>query len=74
MYSSANDMAKWMSLFFRDNVTVGSQPNQILDGTTIREWLAHRAYSNPMTVAEDTVQSLQWGAAWEVRLRLPLGC
>ncbi len=68
--STANDMAKWMSLFFRDNITAGASPEQIFDGTTIREWLAHRTYTNPMTVGVDSLKPLHWGNVWEVRTRI----
>ena len=64
-------MAKLMMLLFRDNVAAGATSNQIFDGTTIREWLAHRSYADPMTVGADTLKPMHWGHVWEVRDCLP---
>lgn len=66
MYSSANDMAKWISLFFRDNVTYNPAAGQILDGASIREMLIRKAHTDPVTVAMDSVFPTSWGFPWEV--------
>jgi len=34
-----NDLNNLLSLLFRDNLSYGSSPSQILDGQTIKEWL-----------------------------------
>lgn len=65
MYSSANDMAKLMSLFFRNNVPADGAA-QVLDGTTIREMLTRRAHVDPSSVPEDSVYYQQFGLPWEV--------
>jgi len=38
-YSSVNDLSTFLSFLFRDNISYGSSPAQILDGQTIKEWL-----------------------------------
>jgi CubicO group peptidase (beta-lactamase class C family) len=101
IYSTANDMAKFMSLFFRDNVTAGTcdatavrctgcaayvrrrvrvlccaacrwrvsgaTPQQILDGTTIREILTRRVHSDALSFGENELFYDEFGAPWEVR-------
>ena len=43
MFSTANDMAKLMSFFFRDKVPANGG-DQLLDGATVREMLTRRAH------------------------------
>lgn len=57
MYSSTNDLAKLISLFFRDNVAYLEQPDQILDSQTIIEWRTPR-YINPDLTG--------YGSPWEI--------
>ncbi len=37
-----------------------------MDGSTIREWLNHRATTNPETVPVGDVFPKEYGAVWEV--------
>jgi CubicO group peptidase (beta-lactamase class C family) len=46
MYSTADDMAKFMSLFFRDSAAADHGGAQVLDGATVREMLTRRAHTN----------------------------
>lgn len=66
MYSSANDMAKWISLYFRDGAPYNPAAGQILDGASIRESLTRRAHTNPTPVKMDTAFPTEWGFPWEV--------
>lgn len=37
MYSSVRDLGQILSLMFRDDVAAGAQPNQIIDGASVRD-------------------------------------
>ncbi len=70
MYTTGNDMAKWMSLFFRDDVPYNPAAGQILDGASIREMLTRRALTNPTIVNNGSAFPTAWGFPWEVSLTL----
>jgi CubicO group peptidase (beta-lactamase class C family) len=57
MYSSTNDMAKFVSLFFRDNVPYMRGTDQILDALSLREWRQPR-YIN--------IDLSGYGLPWEI--------
>lgn len=57
MYSSTNDLGKFLSFFFRDDVPYMAQPDQILDSLSIREWRQPR-YIN--------IDSTGYGIPWEI--------
>jgi len=65
MYSTVNDLSKFMSLLFRDNLSYGSTSEQILDGQTIKEWLL----PGYVTAVIDNSGVTAMGLPWESVIR-----
>jgi len=59
LWASADDMAKFIQLYFRDGVPAGASPSQILDGDTLREALL------PSVLLRDGSSAV--GTPWEVK-------
>jgi len=75
MYSTVMDLAKIASLVFRENMSYGSIPSQILDGETIKEWLLPDFASSVEHLKDDSKRITAFGIPWECHLPVeePIG-
>ena len=65
MYTTANDMAKFMSFMLRDGAARDDNKAQPLDSATTRRWLTDRVLVNPTNLAcSNCIEFTEWGAPW----------
>lgn len=65
IYSSAADMTKLLQSILRQ-APAGSRPDQLLDATTLREWLNRRVWDNPTEIPPESVYFEGWGIPWQI--------
>jgi CubicO group peptidase (beta-lactamase class C family) len=60
IYSTVSDLQKLVSLMFRNDDPINEQPDQVIDGTTVREWM------DPVWVGGGPAPLAGYGLPWEM--------
>jgi len=65
VFSSGDDMARFLSFLLRDGVSRDDNSGQPLDSATVRSWLKTRVLTNPSNVPAPSLYYTEWGVPWQ---------